>query len=213
MSIQVVLCYDLIRFKRWERGDGQLDLIEAIHGRRSIGRVKSDQVERKLIEQIIEAGTWAPNHHLTEPWRFIVMSGEGRKTLGKAYADIAMETIAGSLSDEEITQQYDKQMAKAFRAPVVIAVIVSPADDPKIPLIEEMAAVHSAIQNMLLTAHSLGLGSIWRTGAPTYHALMKSAFELQTNDHLAGFIYLGYPDMSSPKVKRKDYKEKTIWLG
>ncbi len=190
-----------------------MELNEAIRTRRSIGKVKPDKPDRELIEQIIEAGVWAPNHHLTEPWRFIVMTGEGRKRLGEAYANIATETVDTSISNEERAQHYDKQTAKAFRAPVIIAVIVSPSDDPKIPLIEEMAAVHSAIQNMLLTAHSFGLGAIWRTGAPTYHTTMKAAFELRTDEQLAGFIYIGYPNMVSPKVKRRDFREKTIWLS
>lgn len=49
-----------------------MDLFEAIRSRRSIGKVKPDPVERHLIERIIEAGTWAPNHKNTEPWRFFV---------------------------------------------------------------------------------------------------------------------------------------------
>ena len=189
-----------------------MELMEAIRSRRSIGKVKSDPVDDKLIEQIIEAGTWAPNHHLTEPWRFIVMTGEGRRRLGNAYAEIAAESIDLALSDVELLQQYDKHVAKAYRAPVVITVAVSPSNDSKVPLIEEIAAVHASIQNMLLTAHSLGLGAIWRTGAPTYHPIMQAAFDLRTTEQVAGFIYLGYPDMSTPAAKRTDFREKTVWL-
>lgn len=189
-----------------------MELFEAIHTRRSIGRVKADTVDLKLIEQIIEAATWAPNHHQTEPWRFIVMTGEGRKRLGDAYAVIAAEGLAVTLSDEEKLQQYDKNMAKAFRAPVVIAVTVSPSSDPKVPLIEEMAAVHAAVQNILLTAHSLGLGTVWRTGAPTYHRSMQSAFDLDATKQVVGFIYIGYPDMHIPIATRTDFRDKTVWL-
>ena len=55
-----------------------MELKEAIRNRRSIGKVKQDSVDKALIEEILEAGTWAPNHCHTEPWRFWVMTGEGR---------------------------------------------------------------------------------------------------------------------------------------
>jgi nitroreductase len=189
-----------------------MELMEAIRNRRSIGKVKQDAVDTQIIEQIVEAGIWAPNHHLTEPWRFIIMTGEGRRRLGQAYADIAAESSDSSLSQAEHSQQYDKQVVKAFRAPVVIAVMTSPSNDPKVPLVEEIASVHAAIQNMLLTAHSLGLGAIWRTGAPTYHPIMQKAFDLQATEHVAGFIYIGYPDMSIPSTRRTDFRAKTVWL-
>ncbi|MBW7457383.1 nitroreductase family protein, partial [Paenibacillus sepulcri] len=63
-----------------------MDIIEAIHTRRSIGRVKEDPIAKEQIETILEAGIWAPNHRLTQPWRFFVMSGDGRNRLGDAYA-------------------------------------------------------------------------------------------------------------------------------
>jgi nitroreductase len=189
-----------------------MELLEAIRSRRSIGKVKPDPVGKELIDQIIEAGIWAPNHHLTEPWRFIVMTGEGRRRLGNAYAEIAAENIDLALSGLELSQQYDKHVAKAYRAPVVITVAVSPSNDSKVPFIEEIASVHAAIQNMLLTAHSLGLGAIWRTGAPTYHPIMHSAFDLRATEQVAGFIYIGYPDMTTPVVNRTNFKEKTVWL-
>src|SRR5690554_7735230 len=121
-----------------------MELMEAIRSRRSIGRVKQDTVGHEIIEQILEAGIWAPNHKLTEPWRFTVMTGDGRRRLGNAYADIAAEAADESLSEAEHSLQYDKHVAKAFRAPVVIAVAVSPSTDSKVPLIEEIAAVHAA---------------------------------------------------------------------
>ena len=61
-----------------------MNVSEAIRTRRSLGKVKPDAVPQELIEQIVEAGTWAPNHKLTEPWKFFVMQGEGRDVLGNA---------------------------------------------------------------------------------------------------------------------------------
>lgn len=186
-----------------------MDAIETIRNRRSVGKVKPDAIDKKLIEELLESAVWAPNHYHTEPWRFFVMSGEGRKVLGSAYAEIAEES-AEALSEEELALLRSKQEQKAFRSPVVIAVAVSPA--PGKPWIEEIAAVHAAVQNMLLTAHALGLGAIWRTGEPTYHHKMQKAFGLNGHDQLVGFIYVGYPDMALPKGKRTQFQHKTEWL-
>ncbi|MGN7383999.1 MULTISPECIES: nitroreductase family protein [unclassified Paenibacillus] len=184
---------------------------EAIKGRRSIGRVKPDPVDKSLIEKLLEAAVWAPNHYKTEPWRFFVMTGEGRNRLAGAYKEIAREEAeaAGTpVSEEQLRKHWDK----AFRAPVIIAVAASPTSMPKVHWIEEMAAVHAAVQNMLLTAHSLGLGAIWRSGDPMYHPRMKQAFGLEEHEEVAGLIYLGYPENGQPPAPAKtSFAQRTIW--
>ncbi|MFD0694473.1 nitroreductase [Paenibacillus sp. GCM10027628] len=190
-----------------------MDVKEAIRHRRSIGKVKVDAVDRALIEEILEAGVWAPNHCHTEPWRFWVMTGDGRKLLGRAYAEVAAAE-AGAIPEEELEQRKSAQEKKAFRAPVVIAVAVSPsAQHPVVPEIEEYAAVHAAVQNMLLTAHALGLGAVWRSGAPAYHPKMRETFNLQGKEEMVGFIYIGYPDMQAPRAERVPFEQKTVWVS
>lgn len=194
-----------------ERRNVCVNVEEAIRTRRSIGKVKADPVPRALIERIIESAAWAPNHHRTEPWKFFVATGEGRLKLGKAYAEIAAEELEG-VAEEERDRLLARQTAKALRAPVVIAVACSPADAPRVMRIEEFAAVHAAVQNMLLTAHALGLGAIWRTGDPVYHPAMKRALGLLAEDEIAGLIYVGYPDMAPPPAERSSANAKTVWL-
>src|SRR5262245_19210488 len=62
------------------------DLLEAIRTRRSTGQVRQDVPPRETIEAILEAASWAPNHHLSEPWRFVVIAGAAREALGEAMA-------------------------------------------------------------------------------------------------------------------------------
>ncbi|ULL19961.1 nitroreductase [Paenibacillus sp. H1-7] len=189
-----------------------MSLGEAIAGRRSIGRVKQDPVDKQQIEALLDAANWAPSHHATEPWRFFVMTGGGRQKLADAYADIAAEGAAGS-AGEELETIRSKAAGKAFRAPVVIAVAVSPSDAPSVNRMEEFAAAHSAVQNMLLAAHGLGLGTIWRSGEPMYHPRMKQAFGLAPSDELVGLVYVGYPDMQLLPGKRRPVSEKTVWIS
>ncbi|MCR8641804.1 nitroreductase [Paenibacillus sp. N1-5-1-14] len=187
-----------------------MNIKEAIQNRRSIGKVKPDAVDTKLIEELLEAATWAPNHKKTEPWRFFVMTGEGRNVLGQAYADIAYEGQDDELVGEQLDQFRAKHAQKAFRSPVVIAIAATPTANAA--WIEEMAAAHAAVQNMLLTAHSLGLGAVWRTGDPTYHDKMSAAFGLNEGEQFVGFVYVGYPDMDQPLAKRVSFADKTVWL-
>ncbi|WP_100399991.1 nitroreductase family protein [Bacillus sp. FJAT-44742] len=188
-----------------------MDVLEAIKTRRSTGLVSQEPVPESLIEQILEAGTWAPSHHQTEPWKFFVMTGEGRKPLGEVLADIAKEGMDEPSSEENV-KKLEKTKEKPFRAPVVIAVAVEPSDNPKAIQVEEYGAVFAATQNMLLAAHALGLGGFWRTGKPCYHSKMKKLFGLSENGDILGFLYIGYPQKKNPEGKRRPYHESTKWI-
>lgn len=182
-------------------------IIEALKSRRSIGRVKKDEVPKETIEQIIEAATWAPSHHNTQPWRFVVMTGEGRRLLGEGYAAV-QRAQSGELSEEE----FEKHVQKAFRSPVVIAAICSPSDDKRAVREEELAAAQAAVQNLLIAAYALGLGAIWRSGAPMYHPAMNEQFKLREDEEIVGLVYLGIPDMTPPLPARKAVQEVTEWV-
>ncbi|MDF2721241.1 MAG: nitroreductase [Paenibacillus sp.] len=189
-----------------------MDVLEAIRSRRSVSVVTNEPVTKEQIETILEAGNWAPSHHMTEPWRFIVMSGEGRRRLAQAYGDVAVEQAraAGGTVDEADVRE--KQGAKAFRSPVVIAVAATPRNKPNVNRAEEFAAAHCAVQNMLLAAHAIGLGAIWRTGDPTYHPAMQRAFGLNEGEQLVAFVYIGVPQLPLPVRQRAPVAEKTQWI-
>ncbi|MED0679328.1 nitroreductase [Aneurinibacillus thermoaerophilus] len=186
------------------------DLLELIMTRRTIGKVKDDPVPREDIEKILEAGNWAPSHFNTQPWKYFVITGNGRKRLGEAYAKIALLEKGEGLTDAETKALYEKSMNKAFRAPLVIAVACLPHEEEYVVEAEEFAAVAASIQNMLLAAHALGYGAIWRTGAPSYHPVMKELFGLGAKDRLMGLVYIGRPDMVR-ESRRIPVEQKTEW--
>lgn len=186
--------------------------MEALRTRRSIGRVLDKEVPKELIEKIIEAATWAPNHFKTEPWRFFVLTGDGRKRLGETLARIAERDMDDPTTDEN-QAKLERARNNPFRAPVVIVAAVEPSDDPRVILKEEYAAVNAGIQNMLLAAHSLGLGAVWRTGKPCYDQEMSQSFGLSDKGEVVGFIYIGYPDLEPPARNRKSIDEVTTWIS
>jgi nitroreductase len=188
-----------------------MDLFEAIKTRRSIGLVKDDPIPKELIEKILEAGTYAPNHYRTEPWRFFVLTGKGREKLGELFAEIGLSELEDP-NTENGKQKIEKQRKNPLRAPVVIAVGVEPSDKKNILVKEEYAAVNSGIQNMLLAAHGLGLGAMWRTGAICYHSKVRDFFELSENGEVLGFIYVGYPDMKPKPYNKIHFGSLTKWI-
>ena len=188
-----------------------MNIHEAIQTRRSIPIVTEQVVPTNLIEKILESGTYAPNHYRTQPWRFFVLRGEGREKLGEVFGDITL-----SKHDEKdfasIEAKVTRSKKNPLRAPVIIAVGVEPGKGTNVILKEEYAAVNSAVQNMLLTAHALGLGAIWRTGAICYEPKVSDFFGLSAKGEIVAFIYLGYSNIEPKTLAKIDYKELTTWI-
>lgn len=189
-----------------------MDVLKAIHSRRSIGKVREELPRKEDIEQVLEAARWAPNHHKTEPWHFYILTGEGRDQLGRVYGKINLEKLENP-NEEQRQQAMESGLKKARRSPVVIVNVVEPAEGEKIEKVEEIAACACAVQNMLLTAHDLGLAAKWRTGKPNFHPAMKEAFGVSANGLVLGYIYLGYADEQTEPTPKKEVAEYTTWVS
>jgi len=188
-----------------------LELANAIRSRRSIGRVTREPVPKEMIERILESAVHAPNHKITEPWRFHVFVGKGRGELARARAETARLMAEEEGENEELVAgRISRERKKAFRAPVVIAVLCEAGRDG-VETLENYAACAAAVQNMLLTAHALGLGAIWRTGPAAYHEHMRGFFGLENGDSIVAYLYVGYPDMGERPRRRAPAAERTVW--
>ncbi|HEX9015255.1 MAG TPA: nitroreductase [Chloroflexota bacterium] len=189
-----------------------MDTLEAIASRRSVGKVTQERPPREMIERILDAAVQAPNHRLSEPWRFFVLAGDARKELGEVMADV----LRGGMDEPEgegAIAQLTKEAEKPLRAPVVIVVASKRSDNPKVVPIEDVEATAAAVENMLLAAHALGLAAMWRTGDAAYHPLVKRLFDLTPEDHIAGFIYVGYPAVELGPRKRTPASDLAEWRG
>ncbi len=188
-----------------------MEVREAIKSRRSIGRVKTDPVPRELVEEILESAIHAPNHKITEPWRFHVFTGKGRGELARARAELARILAKAEGEEEElIAGRVSRERKKAFRAPVVI-VVISKGGRDEVETLENYAACAAAVQNMQLTAHALGLAAMWRTGPAAYHPYMRDFFGLEADDRIVAYLYLGYPDTAERSRRRQPVSTKTAW--
>ena len=188
-----------------------MEVTRAIETRRSVGRVKQDPVPREVVEEILESVVHAPNHRMTEPWRFHVFAGKGRGEFARARAECArLMAEAEGEEEETISGRLSRERKKAFRAPIVIAV-VSKAGRDETETLENYAACSAAVQNMQLTAHSRGLATIWRTGPIAYHAYMRGFLGLEGKDEIVAFLYLGYGDADERPRRREPVSKHTTW--
>lgn len=187
-------------------------ILGALRARRSVGKVKPDALPRELIERVVEAATWAPNHHLTRPWRFVVLAGQARDRLGEVMATSLRERLDDPDSERSMSL-LEKERQKPLRAPVLIAVAAVPSSDPKVIADEEVAAVAAGVQNMLLAAQALGLGAMWRTGEAAYDAAVKRFLGLPDEAHILSFVYLGYLDMPERPAHEVGAPLAITWLG
>src|SRR3989337_2676847 len=124
-----------------------MDVFEAIYNRHSQGKVKPDPLPRELIEKLLDAAVQAPNHYKVRPWRFVVLTGDGRHKLGDIMAASQRER-----HPEFPPEAFDKCRALPLRAPVVIAVGADKPSEPKVLEIENICAAAAAIPNLLLAA-------------------------------------------------------------
>ena len=85
-----------------------MDVMEAICTRRTIFKFKPEPVPNDVIEKIFEAGVWAPNHHLTEPWRFIVLGEKTKETLAQRYSEIQMAKASEAMEFERAAGLRDR---------------------------------------------------------------------------------------------------------
>ncbi len=181
--------------------DATLDVLEVIRTRRSIGKMRPDAVPRGELEKLIEAAVQAPNHRLTRPWRFWVLTGEAREELGEVMAEAALSSLEPS-TGEGADALLDRERAKPLRAPAIVVVGIDQEPSDPVLSMENVEAGSAAIQNLLLAAHAMGLAAIWRTGASVYSTSVKRHFGLGDEDVLLGFVYVGYPAVTPPMVER-----------
>lgn len=181
-----------------------METYEAIMTRRSVPQTTPEGIERQVVERLLEAGVRAPTHHLTQPWRFVVLAGDARKPLGDAWAAA------------EAHREPEKVRIKPLRAPVIIVIIATPkAHLPKVQELEEHHAVGAAMQNILLAAHDMGLGAMLRTGKTAFYDEVREVLGVTEGEYVAGFIYLGRPAIEGdrPMTRRTPASELTEWRG
>jgi nitroreductase len=186
-----------------------MDVIDALRSRRSIGRLEGE-VRDDEIRELVELATLAPNHRMTEPWRFTIVRGAARERLGRVWSEIAMRDLP--LTGEAREAAAQREAAKPLRAPVLIVVSVR-TDPDEVTATEDFAAGAAAVENILLGAAGRGLGAMWRTGDAAYAPEVKAFLELDPTDRIVAFVYLGRSTAEAPPPKPRNVGAAIRWLA
>ena len=168
-----------------------MDLEEAIRTRRTHKAYGPEPVDRPTLEALLELATWAPNHHVTNPWRFRVI---GPATLTR------LKDAAGP-----------EAAAKLDRAPTLVAVSSTRGGDPVVDE-EDLCATACAAYIVLLGAHARGLAGYWRTPEVLRSAAGRSVLGIGDDEHPLGLLYLGTPRQEQRVPAREPVAAVTRWL-
>lgn len=165
-----------------------LDIIEIIQSRRSVRKFTPEPVSEELIDKVLDAGRWAPSGLNNQPWRFAVITDAGLK--------------------QEISKltQYSKIV---LAAQVLIAVFLD--TETSYHREKDIQGIGACLENMLLEAHSLGLGAVWLGEIIKSNEQIKALLGIGKGLDLMAVVALGHPDEKPKSVKRKALKELLVF--
>jgi nitroreductase len=180
----------------------------AIRARRSIKRFTDRPITRAEIETLLESATLAPNHRLTQPWRFYVLGPDARYAYGHALG----VRKAKKIEDPAAAQAMRETVAQEHRAlPCMIAVAVVDTDNPE-QRDEDYAAAMMAVQNIALSAVELGLGTHIKTGGVMGDAAARAAAGVRDNERIIAIVNVGEPADIPPAKRRELAPSLTTWV-
>jgi nitroreductase len=169
-----------------------VELEEAIRTRRTHKAYRPEPLDRETLAGLFELANWAPNHHLTQPWRFRVVGPAALERL----------KLAAGL----------EAAPKLDRAPTLVAcsVVRTPGDERADE--EDMLAAACAAYIVLLGAHARGLAGYWRTPAVLWQPGGLAALGIPADERVIGLLYLGRPIQEQRPPERPDAAATVTWL-
>lgn len=169
-----------------------MELEQAIRTRRTHKAYAPEPVDRQTLDELFELARWAPNHKLTNPWRFRVLGPRALERLKAAGED----PIAA---------------AKLNRAPTLVAVTATQSGDPLLDE-EDVLAAGAAAYVILLAAHGRGLAGYWRTPGVLRTAAGRAALGVPDDEHVLGLLHLGHPRQQPRVPERAPVADVAMYL-
>jgi nitroreductase len=165
---------------------------EAIRTRRTHKAYTKEPVDRQTLDELFELARWAPNHNLTNPWRFRVVGPEALEALKEA---------AGPES-----------APKLDRAPTLVVASATQIGDDPVRDQEDMNAAAAAVYVLLLAAHARGLAGYWRTPEVLRTPEGRQAVGIPADEKVLGLVYLGHPCQDKPAPPREPSEKYVTYL-
>jgi nitroreductase len=169
-----------------------MDLETAIRTRRTHKAYGPDPVDRETLEALFELARWAPNHHVTNPWRFRVV---GPRALQRLMDAVGAEG-AGKLD----------------RAPTLVAISYVRTPEDPVADEEDLLATGCAAYAVLLGAHARGLAAYWRTPAILREPAGRAALDIPDTERCVGLLHLGPARQEQRVPERAPVADVVSWL-
>ena len=180
-----------------------MDALTLLLNRSSQPRLTAPAPSGDALENIMQAALRAPDHACLTPWRFIVCEGKGLDKLGSLYEQSAIDN---DKSEKEI----ERAVQLPRRAPMIVVAIAKHVEHEKVPRVEQIASASCGVMAMQMAAVAQGFNGMWRTGSYAPCDTVKRGFDLNDDDEIVGFLYLGTPAFepaAKPERDTSDYFE------
>lgn len=165
-----------------------MDIIDIIKSRRSVRKFTSEPVSEEMVEKVLQAGRWAPSGLNNQPWRFAVITDKALK--------------------QEISK-LTNYLKIVLSAQVLIPVFLD--TETSYHREKDIQGIGACLENMLLEAHSLGLGAVWLGEIIKSSEQIKRLLGLGQGLELMAVVALGHPDEKPKNVKRKALKDLVVF--
>lgn len=181
-----------------------MDLAVAIAARRTTKSYTGAPVPRETVAALVEAATWAPNHRLTQPWRFAAIDRAG---VARLHAFVQTPPVCTAVFPKKLPAICER--LAACGAVVQVTCILAGEEEQRR---EDRDATAAAVQNLLLAAHAAGLGAYWSTSPLMTHPEVLRWFgaDPAAETHVAT-VWLGIPAENPPIPARKPLVEVLRW--
>ena len=159
------------------------------------------------IEQILTASCRVPDHKKLEPWRVIRFDEAGCSKMN----DLISERFI-HLTPDATDAMIDVEKTRFSRAPMVMAVISSPKDNPKVPLWEQQLSAGAVCMNMIHACYAAGFSAQWLTEWYAFDDVILDRLGLRDGEQVAGFIHIGTPTIEPADRPRPDISDiVSVW--
>ena len=183
-----------------------MEAIEKLLTRKSHGKLIEPGPTERQLNQLLQVALRAPDHAQLRPWRYRVYSGSSLEELGNYFAE------AAKIEDPQISQDKLQRIKnKPLRAPMVLVASVAVVEHKKVPEIEQILSAGASVQNLLMAAHLLNLGAMWRTGNLAFNRHLMDLLNMEKNESIVGFVYLGTEEGNKKPVPQLDIKDFVSW--
>lgn len=174
------------------------EFARVLRGRRTIDQYIQTRVPEELVLEAVELATWAPNHHVSEPWQFIL---PGPDTIARII------DLNAAIVTERKTAAHGEHKRETWREKPGWLVVTCRRSDDELCEREDYAACSAAVQNLMLYLWKAGVGTKWTTGPVTRDARFFDIIERDPEaEFVVGMLWYGYPKIT-PTQSRKDVDE------